>query len=59
MSRNATGSDFNHVIQLLESGAVEIDPWITHRVSFGEQVVNGFPVWLDPETKFIKAVIEN
>ena len=56
-SRNATGEDFRQVIALLESGAVNINPWITHRVDFDE-VTNQFESWLDPNIKFIKAVIE-
>lgn len=57
-SRNATGTDFKHVIRLLEEGAIHIDPWITHRVAFGEEVIGQFPLWLSPQSKFIKAVIE-
>ncbi|MEP6901136.1 MAG: zinc-binding alcohol dehydrogenase family protein [Actinomycetota bacterium] len=55
-SRNATGEDFRKVISLMESGEVNIDPWITHRVLFAE-VTNQFESWLDPNSKFIKAVI--
>jgi len=57
-SRNATGADFNRVIGLLEAGAIDIRPWITHRVSFGKDVIAQFPLWLDPQSRFIKAVIE-
>jgi hypothetical protein len=57
-SRNATASDFQRVIGLLEAGAVDVAPWITHRVAFGEEVIEQFPVWLEPESRFIKAVIE-
>jgi 2-desacetyl-2-hydroxyethyl bacteriochlorophyllide A dehydrogenase len=56
-SRNATGADFKRVIRLLESGKVNIDPWVTHRVAF-EQVIGGFDQWLNPNTKFIKALVE-
>jgi threonine dehydrogenase-like Zn-dependent dehydrogenase len=45
------------VIRLLESGKVNIDPWVTHRVAF-EQVIGGFDQWLNPNTKFIKALVE-
>ncbi len=55
-SRNATGDDFRKVISLLESGVVNIDSWITHRISFDE-VTDEFASWLDPRSKFIKAVI--
>jgi len=57
-SRNATGADFGRVIALLEAGAVDIEAWITHRVSFGADVVEQFPLWLDPRSRFVKAVIE-
>ncbi len=43
---------------LLETGDVEGNPWITHRVSFGAEVIKQFPLWLDPQSRFIKAVIE-
>jgi 2-desacetyl-2-hydroxyethyl bacteriochlorophyllide A dehydrogenase len=56
-SRNATGDDFRNVISLMESGEVNIEPWITHRVLF-DDVTNQFESWLDPQSKFIKAVIE-
>ena len=56
-SRNATGDDFRQVISLLESGKIDINPWITHRVLF-DDVMNQFESWLDPNSMFIKAVIE-
>ena len=58
LSRNAVGADFARVIGLLETGAVDIAPWLTHRVSFGADVISRFPFWLDPQSKFIKAIIE-
>lgn len=57
-SRNATGADFKRVIILLEAGAIDIDPWITHRVPFGAEVIGQFPLWLEPQSRFIKGVIE-
>ncbi len=57
-SRNATGADFKRLIGLLEAEAIDIEPWITHRVSFGEEVIGQFPLWLNPQSRFIKAVIE-
>jgi 2-desacetyl-2-hydroxyethyl bacteriochlorophyllide A dehydrogenase len=57
-SRNATAADFKSVIGLLERGVIDINPWITHRVKFGEGVIDQFPLWLSPQSKFIKAVIE-
>jgi threonine dehydrogenase-like Zn-dependent dehydrogenase len=57
-SRNAKGSDFKRVIALLEAGTVDIDPWITHRVAFGHELLQQFPFWLEPQSKFIKAIVE-
>jgi 2-desacetyl-2-hydroxyethyl bacteriochlorophyllide A dehydrogenase len=57
-SRNAVGADFKRVVSLLESSAIDIAPWITHRVAFGEEVIREFPRWLDPQSQFVKAVIE-
>jgi 2-desacetyl-2-hydroxyethyl bacteriochlorophyllide A dehydrogenase len=57
-SRNATAADFTRVISLLESGCVATSQWISHRVPFGDGVVGGFPQWLDPQSRFIKAVID-
>jgi 2-desacetyl-2-hydroxyethyl bacteriochlorophyllide A dehydrogenase len=56
-SRNATAADFRRVMSLLEAGQIDIQPWITHRVGFAD-VVEQFPRWLDPQSRFIKAVIE-
>ena len=57
-SRNATAADFTRVISLLESGRIATSQWISHRVPFGDGVVGGFPQWLDPQSRFIKAVID-
>jgi 2-desacetyl-2-hydroxyethyl bacteriochlorophyllide A dehydrogenase len=57
-SRNASAADFRRVISLLESGRVATSQWISHRVPFGDGVVAGFPRWLNPQTRFIKAVID-
>jgi 2-desacetyl-2-hydroxyethyl bacteriochlorophyllide A dehydrogenase len=57
-SRNATGADFKRVIGLLEDGIMDIDPWITHRATFGEDVIGQFALWLNPQSRFIKALIE-
>jgi 2-desacetyl-2-hydroxyethyl bacteriochlorophyllide A dehydrogenase len=57
-SRNALAADYTRVIGLLESGRIAISHWISHRVPFGDAVVDGFPRWLDPQSRFIKAVID-
>jgi 2-desacetyl-2-hydroxyethyl bacteriochlorophyllide A dehydrogenase len=56
-SRNATSEDFQHVIAALESGAVNIAPWITHR-SGPDTFIEQFPTWLEPERGVVKAMLE-
>jgi hypothetical protein len=56
-SRNATSIDFLHVMRLMESGKIDVKPWITHRVS-ANGLVDTFPEWVKPETGVLKAVVE-
>ena len=56
-SRNARPENFNHIIDLVEIGRIDIEPWITHRAPFVD-VVEEFPRWTKPETDVIKAMIE-
>jgi threonine dehydrogenase-like Zn-dependent dehydrogenase len=56
-SRNALSKDFARIINLIENGRIDTNPWITHRVPFA-QVISEFPSWLKPETGVIKAVVE-
>ncbi|MFL3658075.1 MAG: zinc-binding alcohol dehydrogenase family protein [Opitutales bacterium] len=56
-SRNARAWNFKEVIGLMESGKLEIDPWITHRCAlreFPDQVDD----WLQPDSGLLKGVIE-
>ncbi|MAP09215.1 MAG: L-iditol 2-dehydrogenase [Rhodopirellula sp.] len=55
-SRNALTRDFSRIIQLIESGVIDTDPWITHHAKF-EEVIESFPAWTDPESGVVKAVI--
>jgi len=55
-TRNSTGKDFQRILQLLESGKVDTDPWITHRADAAEMTAH-FPTWLEPETRCLKAVV--
>jgi len=55
-SRNATRSDFNHVISVVAAKKIDVIPLITHRVEFGE-VKKAFSTWLDPSQKVIKAMV--
>lgn len=56
-SRNSTGNDFRRVISMMESGQIEINKWISHRVPF-DAAVEQFPQWLNPQAGFIKGLIE-
>ena len=55
-SRNAMPSDFRRIINLIEDGTIDTDPWITHHLPF-ENVVNDFEIFTKPETGAIKAII--
>ncbi len=56
-SRNATFGDFEYVIQMLESGKINLTPWITHRTTFGN-ILEEFPKWLNREERVVKAMID-
>ncbi len=56
-SRNATSSDFDYVIRMLETGKVNLTPWITHRASFSN-VLSEFPKWLHRDEGVVKAMID-
>ena len=56
-SRNATSADFRRVLDALESGEVDVAPWITHRAP-AVDLIETFPRWLQPETGVVKAVVE-
>jgi 2-desacetyl-2-hydroxyethyl bacteriochlorophyllide A dehydrogenase len=56
-SRNALSRDFSRIVKLIEEGAIDTRPWITHRASFDE-MPEVFPSWLRPESGVIKAVVE-
>ena len=56
-SRNARPADFTRILDLIASGAVRTDPWITHRAPFDE-VPSCFAGWTDPAAGVIKAMID-
>ena len=56
-SRNALPKDFTRIIQLIENGEIDTNPWITHHLGF-EEVVDEFEKYTRPETGAIKAIIE-
>ena len=55
-SRNAHAADFDEIIKLMENGAVNTDPWITHRTTM-ENLADDFPRFLDPKSGVLKAMI--
>ncbi|MCA9135483.1 MAG: zinc-binding alcohol dehydrogenase family protein [Planctomycetales bacterium] len=55
-SRNALPGDFTRIIQLIEMGMINTDPWITHRTDL-DKVLTDFDSYTKPETGVIKAVI--
>ncbi len=55
-SRNATAKDFQQVISALETGKINLAPWITHRASV-DTVVDAFPGWFDRNSGIIKALV--
>jgi 2-desacetyl-2-hydroxyethyl bacteriochlorophyllide A dehydrogenase len=55
-SRNATAADFRNVLGLLESGSINVEPWLADPVRPAE-VAGAFASWLDPENGVIKPVI--
>jgi alcohol dehydrogenase len=56
-SRNALARDFTRIIGLIESGALDTAPWITHRTAF-DDLIDVFASYTRPETGVIKAVVE-
>lgn len=56
-SRNALSVDFSRIVKLIEDGAIDTGPWITHRTAF-DQLIDVFPSYTQAETGVIKAVVE-
>lgn len=56
-SRNAMPADFARIINLIEDGKIDTDPWITHRIGFDE-MIDQFEEFTKPETGVIKAIVE-
>jgi threonine dehydrogenase-like Zn-dependent dehydrogenase len=55
-SRNATRTDFEHVIHSMKKKEVNPATYITHRVLF-KDVKDEFESWLKPENGVIKAMV--
>lgn len=55
-SRNATASDFERTLELIEAGRIDTTPWITHRLKLGE-VADQFAK-MQGAAGLVKAMIE-
>ena len=55
-SRNAVPADFTRIINLIEEGVINTDPWLSHQASY-DDFIGEFTNWLKPETGVIKAVL--
>ena len=55
-SRNALYEDFERVIKLIETGAIDVSPWVTHRCSM-DSFEASFDKWKDPREGVIKGMI--
>ena len=56
-SRNALPKDFTSIIDHIENGRIDTQPWITHETPFAE-MIGAFPNWLKPESHVVKAIVE-
>ena len=56
-SRNALAHDFTRILELIESGQININAWISHRASF-EQLPQAMADWLKPGAGVVKAVVQ-
>jgi len=56
-SRNALPGDFRRIIELIENGKIDTNPWITHRTDLAG-LAGQFDSYLKPETGVVKAVVE-
>ena len=56
-SRNALPNDFPRIIDLIENGTIDTDPWITHHLEFDE-VGSKFADVTHPSSGALKAIIK-
>lgn len=55
-SRNALPNEFRQIIQFIEEGRIDTQPWMTHRATL-DQVPDVFDSWIEPSSGVIKAII--
>jgi 2-desacetyl-2-hydroxyethyl bacteriochlorophyllide A dehydrogenase len=56
-SRNSTGHEFRRTLRLMEAGLIDIQRWITHRVSY-KDISDQLPQWIQARSEFRKALVE-
>jgi 2-desacetyl-2-hydroxyethyl bacteriochlorophyllide A dehydrogenase len=56
-SRNSTGAEHHRVLELMESGAIDVTAW-PMECARPEAISQRFPLWLHREAGIIKAVVE-
>jgi len=56
-SRNSTSAEHHRVLELMESGAIDVSAWPTDFVR-PEEMAQKFPLWLHREAGVVKAVID-
>ncbi|MEZ4867625.1 MAG: zinc-binding alcohol dehydrogenase family protein [Caldilineaceae bacterium] len=56
-TRNATSADFAYVVESLNAGRINLDPWITHHATPAD-LIDAFPTWLDPANGVVKAMLD-
>ncbi len=54
-SRNSMPSDFTYIIKAIEEGKIDVQTWITHRITF-EEVAEQLPLLLQ-DASLVKAII--
>lgn len=55
-SRNSTGRDFREIIEMIETGRVDIAKWVTHRSDLADWP-GVFEDWLKPGSGLIKGIV--
>jgi 2-desacetyl-2-hydroxyethyl bacteriochlorophyllide A dehydrogenase len=56
-SRNSTKRELKEILEMIEVGKINTNPWITHR-SRMEDFIEVFPSWLQLNSGIIKGIIE-
>jgi len=55
-SRNALPEDFQAILAVMETGALDVRHWITHTASF-QEAIGEFGKWLNPATGTVRAMV--